>query len=160
MTELELFAVCVTMMKSGQRTILMRDDTIVAVDAELIRLRGEVERLTKERSEPDPESESESPIEWSEAQESEAQETIHELSLIAQLNHIQKDLLAERKAIAEAVRGELGEDCPVCPNVGFYTSYKNGDPVQAQCEWCETTKGSAFRINDLANRIEKGEVKK
>ena len=186
MTELELFAVCVTMMKSGQRTILMRDDTIVAVDAELIRLRGEeqawkrealnghevvqlrdaeverltkwvndlqsgmfincvycghrygpkedtpvamadvlkahiekcpkhpmsalkseVERLTKERSEPDPESESESPIEWSEAQESEAQETIHELSLIAQLNHIQKDLLAERKAIGDSVELEV-----------------------------------------------------
>jgi hypothetical protein len=46
MTELELFAVCVTMMKSGQRTILMRDDTIVAVHAEIERLRGEVERLT------------------------------------------------------------------------------------------------------------------
>jgi hypothetical protein len=39
MTELELFERCVIMAKNGQRSILFRDDAILAVDAELTALR-------------------------------------------------------------------------------------------------------------------------
>ena len=65
---------------------------------------------------------------------------------------------AERSRIAERVRAE-GNHCPDCPDAGCYaTSDRNGDAIQTQCEWCETMKGSAFRMNHLADDIKEGKV--
>lgn len=38
------------------------------------------------------------------------------------------------------------EDCPYCPNQGWYFDGDPEDPEQTQCEWCWTTPNSKFNV--------------
>ena len=43
------------------------------------------------------------------------------------------------------------EDCPFCPNQGWYPDYdRNGEVVQVQCEFCWTNPLSKFNAPNTA----------
>ncbi len=43
------------------------------------------------------------------------------------------------------------EDCPFCPNQGWYPDYdRNGEVVQVQCEFCWTNPLSKFNATNKA----------
>src|SRR5574343_337043 len=58
--------------------------------------------------------------------------------------------LAERVERAEALLKEVlnAEHCPDCPDQGWYYSSRGygQEPDQAQCEWCERTENSLFKV--------------
>lgn len=47
-----------------------------------------------------------------------------------------------------------GEDCPNCPNQGWYVVAGNGvqgeSPEQVQCQWCDITPNSKFNLREAA----------
>ena len=51
----------------------------------------------------------------------------------------------QRQAEEERVLPETEwEQCPNCPNVGYYAAGDPQNPEQIQCEWCETNWKSPF----------------
>lgn len=69
-------------------------------------------------------------------------------------------ITAERnraEKLVEALRNQ--NNCPYCPNVGWYTGTDTrGEPEQIQCEWCCTTVDSKFNVvNKALAAYEKGE---
>ena len=162
MTELELFAVCVTMMKSGQRTILMRDDTILAVDAELTRLRGEVERermqltacgvaaqCNTKKSFDENLIQPDNPY-YSASYSDVLQCVQREMDLRAQVERLTDSLYFERNVAKEEL---------------IVANQRESERISERKAIAEAVRSEAERGNqydpllDLANRIEKGEVK-
>lgn len=49
-------------------------------------------------------------------------------------------------ALVESVNALLkAEDCPNCPDQGWYADGPTDDPEQVQCEWCECVESSLFK---------------
>lgn len=51
------------------------------------------------------------------------------------------------------------EDCPNCPNQGWYAQPNNhtGEPEQVQCEFCETVRHSRYNIDLMLTAWEQGD---
>lgn len=50
--------------------------------------------------------------------------------------------------LLEVFKNIEGEDCPYCPNQGWYirTNPYTGEPEQEQRQWCETIENSKFNL--------------
>ena len=69
--------------------------------------------------------------------------------LAAELDKRLHDLTAVENELRQMVR----EDCPNCPNQGWYmVEDSKGDPTPEQCQWCHTVEDSKFNLAN-AERI-------
>lgn len=69
-----------------------------------------------------------------------------------------KQQLAEKTAEVERVR-KHPDDCPNCPNQGWYSIERNGEQEQDQCEWCYTIPYSKFNQTQLQSQLTTAEAR-